>query len=73
MSPEADKADAGENNMLVRVGNMGDGTGCCVFQSPSAEVAAKWAYNWAPMCELKIKTMLTDAQAREIISSKSQP
>ena len=71
MGPDADKADAGDNNMLLRVGNTGNGTGCCVFQSPSAEVAWKWAYNWAPMCELNIKTMLTDEQARAIISSKS--
>ena len=71
MGPDADKADAGENNMLLRVGCAGDGTGCVVFQSPSPEVAYKWAYNWAPMCELKIKTMLTDSQARAIISSKS--
>ena len=73
MSPDQDKADTGPNNKnLIRVCDMGEGTGCCIFQSKSPADAYTWCYNWTSMGQFSIKPMLTDPQARAIIAAKKK-
>ena len=52
---------------------MGEGTGMAVLEANSTTDIYSWAYNWASMCDISVKPMLTDHEARLIVKGKSNP
>jgi hypothetical protein len=68
MDAEAHKKDAGKCKLLGRWMNTADMSGLMVMDAPSAEEAYKWLYNWTEeACDVVIRPMLDDNEAREII------
>lgn len=66
MTEEQDKADSGNNRVLGRYHNLGNGSGICICGSTSEMDLYKWAFNWAGMCDISITPVVTDKQARKI-------
>lgn len=67
---EQDVADAGNCRPLGRWHDLGNGTGMAIAGAKSELDIYKWAFNWASMCECSVVPVLTDKQARSVISSK---
>jgi hypothetical protein len=68
MDAEADKKEAGNCKLLGRWHNPCDLTGLMVIETPSAEDAHKWLFNWSEeVCDIVIRPMADDNQVREIV------
>lgn len=67
---EQDVGDSGNCRPLGRWHDLGNGTGLAVAGAKDELDIYKWAFNWASMCECSIVPVLTDKQARAVISSK---
>lgn len=65
-----DKGDSGRCRPLGRYHNLGMGMGFAIAAAKSEADLYAWANNWAGMCQVEFSTVLTDKQARKIISSK---
>lgn len=70
LTQEQDVADAGNCRPLGRWHDLGNGTGLAVAAATSEKDIYKWAFNWASMCECSVVPVLTDKQARSVISGK---
>ena len=70
MTEEQDKGDSGNCRPLGRWHNLGQGTGMAVAAAKSEGDIYKWAFNWTEICDCQIVPVLTDSQARTIISGK---
>lgn len=70
LTEEQDKADAGNCTSLGRYHDLGTGCGLAIAAARSEADLFAWAFNWADMCECKITPVLTDLQARKVISEK---
>lgn len=70
MTQEQDEVDAGNNRPLGRWHNLGNGTGIVIAASKSEADIESWASNWAGLCDCKIRPILTDQQARELVRAK---
>lgn len=70
LTQEQDTADAGECRPLGRWHDLGSGSGCAIAAAKSEKDLYKWANNWAALCECKVSPVLTDTQARKIITGK---
>ena len=68
MDAEAHKKEAGNCKLLGRWINPSDMTGWSVMETPSAEDAYKWLYNWTEEgCDAVLRPMADDNQIREIV------
>lgn len=70
LTEEQDKGDAGKCRSLGRWHDLGEGSGMAIAAAKSEEDLYKWAFNWTEICDCKVVPVLTDAQARKIISEK---
>ena len=70
LTEEQDKGDSGNCRPLGRWHNLGEGTGMAVAAAKSEGDIYKWAFNWTEICDCSIVPVLTDSQARKIISGK---
>jgi len=70
LSKEQDDADSGDCEPLGRWHDLGTGSGYAVALAKSEKDIYAWANNWAGLCNCEIKPVLTDKQARKMISSK---
>ena len=68
MDEAADKTDAGNCKMKIRVGNIGMGTGVCVLQAKDSYDVQQWAANWSEMCDLDSHVAANDEQTRAIFN-----
>jgi len=69
MTEAQDKGDAGNNRVLGRWHNLGQGCGFCIAASKSEMDAYRWAFNWAAMCDCEIVPVVTDKVARDIVKA----
>jgi hypothetical protein len=68
MDADADKKEAGNCKLLGRWMNPSDMTGWIVMETPTAEDAYKWLFNWTEEgCDVVLRPMADDNQVREII------
>jgi hypothetical protein len=68
MNAEADKTDAGDCKLLGRWINPCSMTGTLIMETPSAEDANKWLYNWTEDgVDAVLRPMVDDNQVREIV------
>ena len=70
MTAEQDTADAGNCRALGRWHDLGTGTGMAIAAAKNEKDLYAWAYNWTELCDCEIIPVLTDSQARSVISSK---
>ena len=74
MGHDDDAKDSGPNiHVDSRLHDMGEGTGLCIVDAHSTHDIYSWAYNWAGMCDITLKPMLTDHEARLIVQGKKNP
>ena len=74
MGHEDDLKDSGPHIQVdSRLHDMGEGSGLCIVDAYSTHDIYSWAYNWASMCDITLKPMLTDHEARLIVQGKSNP
>lgn len=65
------KIDPGRCRLLGRFHNLSKFTGVCIFEADSVEDAYEWAYHWTEdMCSANLRAIVTDDEAREIVSGK---
>ena len=65
------KIDPGKCRLLGRFHNLLDFTGVCIFEADSVEDAQEWAFRWTEdMCTGTLRAIVTDDEAREIVSGK---
>ena len=70
LTEEQDKADAGNCRPLGRWHDIGEGSGMAIAAARNEGDLYKWAFNWTEICDCKVVPVLTDSQARKIISEK---
>lgn len=70
MTEEQDTADPGDVILMGRYHDLGTGTGFCICAAKSEVDLYKWAWNWASMCDCKIQPVMSDKEARAMITSK---
>jgi len=70
LTKEADTADSGDCTPFGRWHDLGRGSGVVVASAKCEKDLYKWAYNWAPLCDVKFTPVTTDKQSRAIISGK---
>lgn len=72
LTKEADAADAGACKPLGRWHNLATGSGYAIAAAKSEVDLYKWAYNWAPLCDVTFRPVCTDKQGRAVIATKPQ-
>jgi hypothetical protein len=70
LSEEQDKADSGACRNLGRYHDLGTGSGIIIAAAKSEKDLYAWAFNWAPVCKVKIVPVLTDKDAQALIKAK---
>ena len=71
MTEADDEKDKGPNIVNVtRLMDLGEGSGMGIAEADSAEEVYAWAYNWATLCTVSIKPVVTDEEARRIIKKE---
>ena len=70
LTEEQDKADAGACRNLGRYHDLGAGSGIIIAAAKSEKDLYAWAFNWAPLCEVRIVPVLTDKDAQDITRGK---
>ena len=70
LTEEQDKADAGNCRPLGRWHDIGEGSGMAIAAARNEGDLYKWAFNWTEICDCQVVPVLTDSQARKIISEK---
>ena len=70
LTEEEDINDSGNCRPLGRWHNLGEGSGMAIAAAKNEEDIYKWAFHWTEICDCKVVPVLTDAQARKIISEK---
>ena len=70
MTEEQDAADAGACINMGRWHNLGNGSGFGIFAAKSEADLYAWAFNWNSMCNVEIKSVMTDKQCRSMIAAK---
>ena len=69
-----DLHDSGPNIQVdSRLHDIGNGTGLCIVDADSSVDLYSWAHNWAGMCDITLKPMLTDHEARLVVQGKNNP
>jgi len=70
LTKEQDEADPGTCRPLGRWHDIGTGSGFAIAAATNEKDLYAWAANWAPICNCQFQPVLTDKQARKIITSK---
>ena len=71
MTPEDDLRDlGGKVKLLGRWSTVGEASGFCVCEAPTAKDLSSWLYNWIKQADIKVVPILNDNQARRIILAK---
>jgi len=74
MGHSDDLHDSGPNIQVdSRLHDIGNGTGLCIVDADSSVDLYSWAHNWAGMCDITLKPMLTDHEARLVVQAKTNP
>jgi len=70
MTREQDKADQGNTRLLGRWHDLGTGCGFAIAGATCGADAYAAVCNWVGICDIVIKPVLTDKQARGVMQSK---
>ena len=67
MTPEDDKFELGDVNLLGRWTCVGESRGMCVVQANNNNDIQRWVSNWTTMSDIKVKPCLDDNLMQELI------
>ena len=67
MTEEDDRKDAGEVELLGRWSTVGESSGYCICEAPSARSLHSWLVNWAPVGTIEAYPVLDDNAARRVL------
>ncbi len=68
MTPDDDKRELGNVNLLGRWSCVGEARGFCIAQAPDVNTMQRWLNAWVTMADIRVTPVLDDNQHRELVT-----